>query len=45
MLFGTWRNPKGFEHENGFYHGASSRLSDMLLFKDVTEPVKKGPTQ
>jgi sterol desaturase/sphingolipid hydroxylase (fatty acid hydroxylase superfamily) len=41
MLFGTWRNPKDFEHENGFYHGASSRLSDMLLFRDVAEPVEK----
>jgi sterol desaturase/sphingolipid hydroxylase (fatty acid hydroxylase superfamily) len=41
MLFGTWRNPKGFEHENGFYQGASSRVSDMLLFRDVAEPSKK----
>jgi sterol desaturase/sphingolipid hydroxylase (fatty acid hydroxylase superfamily) len=41
MLFGTWKNPKDFEHENGFYHGASSRLSDMLLFRDVAEPVEK----
>jgi sterol desaturase/sphingolipid hydroxylase (fatty acid hydroxylase superfamily) len=41
IVFGTWKNPEGFEHENGFYHGASSRLSDMLLFRDVTEPAQK----
>lgn len=39
ILFGTWRNPKSFEYENGFYPGASSRVADMLLFKDVTKPV------
>jgi sterol desaturase/sphingolipid hydroxylase (fatty acid hydroxylase superfamily) len=39
ILFGTWKNPKGFEHENGFYHGASSRVSEMLLFQDVAEPI------
>lgn len=38
MVFGTWKNPKNFEHENGFYPGASSRVLDMLLFKDVAEP-------
>jgi len=38
QLFGTWKNPKTFEHENGFYHGASSRMVDMLMFKDVAEP-------
>ncbi len=38
MIFGTWKNPKNFEHENGFYQGASSRIVDMLLFKDVNEP-------
>ncbi len=38
ILFGTWNNPKHFEQENGFYHGASSRIMDMLLFKDVAKP-------
>lgn len=37
MLFGTWRNPRNFEYENGFYMGASSRIADMLLFKDVSK--------
>jgi sterol desaturase/sphingolipid hydroxylase (fatty acid hydroxylase superfamily) len=39
ILFGTFRNPKGYEVETGFYLGASGRLSDMLLFKDVSEPL------
>jgi len=38
ILFGTWKNPKGFEFENGFYHGSSSRIMDMFLFRDVAEP-------
>lgn len=41
QLFGTWRNPKGFEFENGFYDGASTRIADMLLFKDVAKPAGK----
>jgi sterol desaturase/sphingolipid hydroxylase (fatty acid hydroxylase superfamily) len=35
MLFGTFRNPLDFEVETGFYAGASSRVMEMLLFKDV----------
>lgn len=38
LLFGTFRNPRGFEHETGFYHGASARVGDMLLFRDVSRP-------
>jgi len=38
IIFGTFRNPKNYENEVGFYEGASSRLFDMLLFKDVSEP-------
>lgn len=38
MLFGTFRNPQG-EAANrqavGFYEGASERVVEMLLFKDV----------
>lgn len=37
ILFGTWKNPKDFEFENGFYLGSSSRILDMLLFRDVAE--------
>jgi sterol desaturase/sphingolipid hydroxylase (fatty acid hydroxylase superfamily) len=35
ILFGTWRNPKDYENENGFYMGASSKIADMLLFRDI----------
>jgi len=45
MLFGTFRNPQGFEVETGFYPGASSRIVDMLLFRDLnrTATVSKTP--
>jgi sterol desaturase/sphingolipid hydroxylase (fatty acid hydroxylase superfamily) len=36
ILFGTFRNPKGYNHESGFYHGASARIADMLTFKDIS---------
>lgn len=38
ILFGTFTNPKEYEHEAGFYHGASEKVSDMLLFRDVSVP-------
>lgn len=41
MLFGTFRNPTGEETEHqpvGFYKGASGRILDMLLFRDVNDP-------
>jgi sterol desaturase/sphingolipid hydroxylase (fatty acid hydroxylase superfamily) len=38
MLFGTFKNPHGYEMETGFYPGASDRVGDMLLFKDVSQP-------
>ena len=41
MMFGTFKNPKSYEHETGYYLGASSRLWDMLRFKDVTSPKEK----
>jgi len=37
MLFGTFRNPKTYENETGFYHGASGRVGEMLLFKDINK--------
>lgn len=36
IIFGTFKNPKGYEHETGFYHGASAKVKDMLLFKDIS---------
>ena len=37
ILFGTFENPKGYEHEAGFWEGASARIVDMLLFRDVSK--------
>ena len=38
MMFGTFKNPRNFEQETGFYNGASNRVIDMMLFRDVAEP-------
>ena len=35
ILFGTFRNPKDFAPEAGFYHGASAKLPQILAFKDI----------
>lgn len=41
MVFGTFKNPKNYQKETGFYDGASSRIVDMFCFKDVTVPKKE----
>lgn len=38
MLFGTFRNPKEFVEEVGFYDGASARVAEMWAFRDVSKP-------
>jgi len=39
MLFGTFRNPRNVEGlDCGFYKGASGRLVEMLVGKDVSQP-------
>ena len=38
MVFGTFRNPKEFQPEHGFYEGASARIPEMLVFQDITSP-------
>lgn len=35
MLFGTFRNPRRWEGQAGFWDGASSRIGAMLIGKDV----------
>jgi sterol desaturase/sphingolipid hydroxylase (fatty acid hydroxylase superfamily) len=35
ILFGTFRNPKDFVRESGFYDGASAKVPQILLFKDI----------
>lgn len=37
MIFGTFKNPKGHEYETGFYDGASSKIVDMLTFRDINK--------
>ncbi len=44
VVFGTFKNPKTFASENGFYPGASSRVVEMILCKDVYQPPKKTST-
>lgn len=41
ILFGTFRNPKDFDCETGFYTGASERIGDMLLFKDINQETEE----
>jgi sterol desaturase/sphingolipid hydroxylase (fatty acid hydroxylase superfamily) len=38
MVFGTFRNPETWDGEAGFYGGASSRIGEMLIGRDVSEP-------
>lgn len=38
MIFGTYRNPATIDAEAGFYDGASERVLEMLVFKDVGTP-------
>ncbi|MDQ2702057.1 MAG: sterol desaturase family protein [Pseudomonadota bacterium] len=35
ILFGTFRNPRNFALEQGFWQGASARVPQMLAFRDV----------
>jgi sterol desaturase/sphingolipid hydroxylase (fatty acid hydroxylase superfamily) len=38
LIFGTFENPGNFAAEAGFYDGASARVTELLLFRDVTRP-------
>jgi sterol desaturase/sphingolipid hydroxylase (fatty acid hydroxylase superfamily) len=38
ILFGTFENPAEMERKAGFYNGASTRVLEMLVFRDVSEP-------
>jgi sterol desaturase/sphingolipid hydroxylase (fatty acid hydroxylase superfamily) len=38
MVFGTFRNPREFQREHGFYKGASARIPEMLACQDITSP-------
>lgn len=41
MIFGTFQNPKNYEKETGFYDGASNRIKDMFLFRDISKKDKE----
>lgn len=41
MLFGTFDNPRRFEHATGFWDGASARVLDMLLARDISNPAAR----
>ena len=46
LVFGTFRNPARFEGEAGFYRGASARIPEMLVGRDVSRPrVAKATTR
>jgi sterol desaturase/sphingolipid hydroxylase (fatty acid hydroxylase superfamily) len=36
MIFGTFRNPAGFQMDTGYYDGASARVVDMLLCRNIS---------
>ncbi len=36
IIFGTFKNPKDFVEQTGFYSGASKRIPEILMFKDVS---------
>jgi len=45
MLFGTFRNPRELpDTACGFYTGASSRIGEMLIGRDVTQPAESETT-
>jgi len=39
IIFGTFRNPKQYENETGFYIGASKRIIDMIMMKDIEKKI------
>ena len=46
MIFGSFRNPRTIENKAvGFYNGASRRIVDMLIGKDVTSPRAAPPVE
>ncbi len=37
IIFGTFNNPKSHEYDTGFYQGATGKIKDMLLFRDINK--------
>jgi sterol desaturase/sphingolipid hydroxylase (fatty acid hydroxylase superfamily) len=44
LVFGTFHNPHDFAPQQGFYDGASARIGEMLLFRDVSAPEQAAPS-
>jgi len=42
MLFGTFKNPREYSHQTGFYKGASDKVRKMLMFKEISQDGKDG---
>lgn len=42
ILFGTFKNPSTFVAETGLYNGASNKVKDMLLFKNIAKIILMG---
>ncbi len=40
IIFGSFKNPRDYRHETGFYQGASSRIMEMLTFQDINKQKK-----
>jgi sterol desaturase/sphingolipid hydroxylase (fatty acid hydroxylase superfamily) len=38
IVFGTFKNPKKFEKEIGFYDGASAKIPQLITWKDISKP-------
>jgi sterol desaturase/sphingolipid hydroxylase (fatty acid hydroxylase superfamily) len=38
LIFGTFVNPREFAEHTGYYDGASARVTEMLLMRDVSSP-------
>ena len=41
LLFGTFHNPRDFAAATGCYDGASTRIGEMLIFRDVSTPTAR----
>lgn len=37
IIFRSFKNPKGFSAETGFFEGASYKIGNMLLFRDINK--------
>ncbi|GAB4287033.1 MAG: sterol desaturase family protein [Ignavibacteriaceae bacterium] len=41
ILFGTFYNPEDYKYETGFYPGATDRIAEMLMFRDISRDASK----